>query len=94
MSELRYWVEHSWGRKPVYLSIIRINNFHSSTINYTKIVTDPYNNYKTETYLNGRCLMKIWEDRKNCFNDKKANIVEIFRFKVNELDLNSYDTVK
>ena len=92
MSELGYWTEHSWEGKPIFM--IRINNLHSSTINYTELVVDPFNNYKTETCLNGEYHMETWESRKNTFNSKKANIVEIFRFKVSELDLNDYDTIK
>lgn len=92
MSELGYWTEHYWGRKPVFM--IRVNKIHSSTINYTELELDPYNNYETGIYLTKNHCTKTWKNRKNTFNIKKANIVEIFRFKVNELDLNSYDTVK
>lgn len=94
MSDLEYWVEYSprWKRKPIVIT--RVNNIHSSTINYTELEIDPSNNYKTESYINGAWRIKTWENRKNTFNSKRANIVEIFRFKVSELDLNSYDTVK
>ena len=90
MSELEYWVEHRWEG----VFITRVNKIHSSTINCTELVVNPLNNYKIETYLNGEYQIKTWEDRKNTFNSKKANIVEIFRFKVSELDLNNYDTIK
>ena len=93
MSELGYWTKNTWDGKPVF--IIRINNIHSSTINYTELVIDPFNNYKIETFLNGECQIETWENSKNTFNKhKRANIVEIFRFKVSELDLNNYDTIK
>ena len=92
MSELGYWTEHYWGRKPIFMT--RVNKIHSSTINCTEIEMNPPNNYKTETYLTGNHYIKTWENRKNTFKSKRANIVEIFRFKVNELDLNNYDTVK
>ena len=94
MSELGYWVEHStrWKRKPIVIT--RVNKIHSSYINYTELEMNPSNNYKTESYLNGEWSLETWKSRKITFNPKKANIVEIFRFKVSELDLNSYDTVK
>lgn len=94
MSKLEYWVEHSprWKRKPIVIT--RVNKIHSSYINYTELEMNPSNNYKTESYMNGVWRMETWENRKNTFNSKKANIVEIFRFKVSELDLNDYDTIK
>ena len=94
MSELEYWVEHSphWKRKPIVIT--RVNKIQSSFINYTELEIDPSNNYKTESYIDGTWRIEIWENRKNTFNQKRANIVEIFRFKVSELDLNNYDTVK
>ncbi len=94
MSELGYWVEHSprWKRKPIVIT--RINKIHPSYINYTELEMNPPNNYKTESYLNGEWRLETWESKKIIFNLKKANIVEIFRFRVNELELNNYDTVK
>lgn len=62
MSELGYWVEHFWGRKPIFM--VRVNSVHSSTINYTELEIDPSNNYKTETYLSGDHHIKTWENKK------------------------------
>ena len=50
MSELGYWVEHFWDRKPIIIT--RVNKIHSSFINYTELEMDPSNNYKIETYKN------------------------------------------
>ena len=94
MSELGYWVEHSprWKRKPIIIT--RVNKIHSSYINYTELEMNLSNNYETESYLNEKWSLETWKSRKIVFNYKKANIVEIFRFRVNELELNNYDTVK